>query len=267
MKLRRMKLVALAMSALMVTSALPVTAFAEEDVFFEEVADEALVGESAEEEFFFEDEGEELVFEEEDEAVVGDGAEEDSSLEDEEFSLDEKSIEYSGKDGVFNYVMVGQKSGKKEAKTVQGVGGNIVEATCKVEGYTAWQVTIKSLDGKILYDKEWHVDKVEKKDHVYPDTPFKTDYDEGGQPTCTSAGSGKANFKCINCGEISDPVPVEQVLEPQGHKLGTFTTEYKTTDPNTTVDANGNVTLKDPQKGGSYDIYKWAICSKCGKKI
>jgi len=91
MKLRRMKLVALAMSALMVTSALPMTAFAEEEVFYEEVADEALVGDSAEEETYFEDG---IVFEEDVDAF-----EEDTDFVFEEEESSEETVGEAHGDG------------------------------------------------------------------------------------------------------------------------------------------------------------------------
>lgn len=268
MKLRGMKVVALAMSALMVASAVPVASFADDAEFYfeEEVADEALVGAEEDEGYFVDFEAEEdfdVVDEEFEEefAIVGDG-----EMDDEEVSLVDGSVEYD-KNGVFKYQVQGQKSGNIYDRTVNGTNKKTVEATCKEEGYVAYQVTITNLGGKVIYDEEWHVEKTEKLEHDWEDTPFETNYDKDGQPTCTSAGSGVAKFRCKRCGEVKEE-PVEKVLEPQGHKLGEFTTEYKSTNANLVIDKNtGAYTLTDPQKGGSYDVFKYAVCSKCGKKI
>lgn len=261
MKLKRMKLVALAMSALMITSALPVTAFAEEEVFFEEVADEALVGESEEEVYFEED------FEEE--AVVGEVDDEDYNTAD-PVVLDESSIKFDlsgvGADTIdVTFVRKNADGTKTEDGTAKAQKGATVEATCTEGAYYRYSVTI---DKKEFTSEKVYPNGSEGLGHnwVYVGKSIVV-----VDATCTETGWGYRVYKCSRCQEemISDiPEDIDKIPHKWVDK-----TEYKDLD-NIKTDANGNpvfgadgkAVLVNDQQNGKYTVVTYKECSVCHEK-
>jgi len=280
MKLRRMKLVALAMSALMVTSALPMTAFAEDGVdFYEEVADEALVGESEDLDLYIEDEAEDVDFFEEDlvgaegDSTTQDGATTEGSttegsttpdLSDEAFTFDEsygeKGFLYDQKEKVFTYRMKGSKGSEKIDKANQEDLG-VTPPTCKEMGYHAYNVWVEK--DKIRPNKQlMYVEKTPKINHTPSKEPTELVIDE--KQSCNKPGTGKKYYVCTVCHEkLTDPAPVDVTLDVIDHDYGEAVVTYRNK-INVDIDEAGNATLRDKGSEGSYTVVTTRKCNRCG---
>ena len=298
MKLRRKKLVALAMSALMVASVMPVASFAEDEsaVYFEEVADETPVGEDSE--YFIAEEDydyDEIIAEADEDAFVADDAEyyDDviAEADDSDFVVDEQDEEelvgddsnaytpdpesivfYFGDDEKEDLLVEYKLKKEGGSDYLVDADGNVVIKTAKAEIYkdqgaackrtVGLKVELPELPGKTFYSKDFVIEDESK--HVW--TVKETNINS--YPTCDEPGDGEEVRACSKCGK-EETVSIKDKLEKLGHKWGE-TKSVNIAGENVKADENGNAVfgsdgkaeLIEETKDGSYFAVFYQICER-----
>lgn len=286
MKLRRKKLVALAMSALMVASVMPVASFAEDEsaVYFEEVADETPVGEDSE--YFITEEEYDDVVAEADDFVVDETEDYDIAADetydydfvaeaeedlvgDSKLIVDETTVTYNKTTGKFDYIQYAEDDTAKEKPVKGSVEGKKIDAksvapTCDKDGFDVYLVEIGT-----TYAEEITV-TVEKLggEHEWEEVANSRKWADS-TPKCADNASSTYSRKCKKCGTVENDV--EDTETRAAHTWGEQKEEIVESSVsesnNTKYDTDGKtvVLIKD-SKDGKYYIVRYKECAVCGEK-
>ena len=221
MKRNKMRLVAVAMSAMLAAGMIPVGAYGEELTAGDEVAVEEVVVESEEE------------LEE-----IGEGGVYDvdyASITDESWDYDKMVVNYKLTNGTSLTAPIEVLIEK--------------EPTCEENGAKVYKA--RFADEKIKFSPRR--DEIPATGHKWSDEYHQVDV----FPTCTEEGSGRIVKKCTVCGKIDDTNAIPEKLEPLGHKYGDEVTYEVSEKNNTKLNADGSVALiHEDQEGTYYEVRK-----------
>lgn len=243
MKRNKMRLVAVAMSAMLAAGMIPVGAYGEELTAGDEVA-EAIIVEAPVEEA----EAVDAVGEEETGAWVVDTT---------------VPMKWDDKKMTVEYTLTDKKTQKTDVRTEAAVidekyAGNKV-ATCELDGHYRLTAVI---EGVQYHSNEFTIPKL---NHVKDgkDQYVEIERDVITWNTCTEDGSAKIKKQCALCGDI-----VEQTitLEATGHNWGPWQTRIVPVDNilkkdgEPVLDKNGVPVLDDETKDGIYQVIEYREC-------
>jgi len=233
-----MRLVAVAMSAMLAAGMIPVGAYGEELTAGDEVAEAVIVDEAVAEEVV-EDAG---TTTQGGYVVVQDSLKWDSEKLEVEYQIENEGTKVAVAEKDYNYK---DKEGRQARK----------EATCEEPAQYALKAVLE--DGN-TYWSDFIIEK-EALGHKWVEDKGQS----STRPTCTKGGEAEITYICSVCGATK----TEKVnLEKQDHKWGPVQTEISEK-----AKSYDNVDLKtlelvDESKAGYYTVITYQVCEKCGEK-